>query len=65
MPPTKPSKRPTAAKLRSWRVTLLRQRARHIGVVEAPNEKAAQAAAISQFHLSEDQRQRLVVQEEE
>jgi hypothetical protein len=43
----------------------LRQRARHIGVVEAPNEKAAQAAAISQFHLSEDQRQRLVVQEEE
>jgi hypothetical protein len=64
MPPTKPSKRPTA-KLRSWRVTLLRQRARHIGVVEAPNEKAAQAAAISQFHLSEDQRQRLVVQEEE
>ena len=29
----------------TWRVSILRQRARQIGVVEAPNEKAAQAAA--------------------
>jgi hypothetical protein len=40
------SKRPAAAKLRSWRVSLLRQRARHLGGVEAPDEKAALAAAV-------------------
>ena len=60
-----PSKRGAAAKLRSWRVSILRQRAepQHLGVVEAPNEKAAEAAAVAEFKLNDEQRRRLVVQE--
>jgi len=38
----------------------LRKRGR---TVEAPNEKAAQAAAVAEFELSDEQRRRLVVQE--
>ena len=52
-----------AAKLRSWRVSILRSRAHHLGTVEAPNEKAAEAAAMKEFNLSDEQRRRLVVQE--
>ena len=46
-PPKKirPKKR-TAAKLRSWRATLLRQRAQPLGTVEAPDERSAEAAAL-------------------
>ena len=55
--------RPTAAKLRSWRVSIIRERGQYLGTVEAPNEKAAEAAAVAEFELSDDQRRRLVVQE--
>ena len=58
-----PSKRPAAAKLRSWRVSILRQRAQRLGDVEAPDAKSAEVAAVAQFNLSEEQRKRLVVQE--
>jgi hypothetical protein len=59
-----PKKKPTAAKLRSWRVSILRQRAQYLGTVEAPDERAAEATAIAQFDLSEDQRNRLAVRED-
>jgi hypothetical protein len=67
MPPA-PKKiiRPTskkAAKLRSWRVAILRNRAQYLGDVEAPDEKAAEAAAVVEFKSSDDQRRRLVVRE--
>lgn len=57
-------KKATAAKLRSWRVSILRQRAepQHLGVVEAPDEKAAEAEAVAEFKLNDEQRKRLVVQ---
>ena len=55
-------KKSKATKLRSWRVSLLRQRAHHLGTVEAPDERAAEAAAVTQFGLDEEQRKRLVVQ---
>ena len=57
-------KKATAAKLRSWRVSFLRQRAepQHLGVVEAPDEKAAEAEAVAEFKLNDEQRKRLVVQ---
>jgi hypothetical protein len=55
--------RPTAAKLRSWRVSLIRKHGQYLGTVEAPNEKAAQAAAVAEFDLSDEQRRRLVVQQ--
>jgi len=55
--------RATSAKLRSWRVSLIRKRAQYLGTVEAPNERAAEAAAVAEFDLSDDQRRRLVVRE--
>jgi len=53
----------TAAKLRSWRVSVIRKRSQYLGTVEARNEKAAEAAAVAEFDLSDEQRRRLVVQE--
>jgi hypothetical protein len=40
-------------------VSLLRQRAQYLGMVEAPDEKAAEAAAVAQFDLNDEQRKRL------
>jgi hypothetical protein len=56
-------KRLAAAKLRSWRVSIIRKRGQYLGTVEAPNEKAAEAAAVVEFDLSDEQRRPLVVQE--
>jgi hypothetical protein len=56
-------KRPTAAKLRSWRMSIIRKRGQYLGTVEAPNEKAAEAAAVAEFDLSDEQRRRVVVSE--
>ena len=53
----------TAAKLRSWRDSIIRKRGQYLGTVEAPNEKAAEAAAVAEFDLSDEQRRRLVVSE--
>ena len=56
-------KKRIAAKLRSWRVSIIRKRGQYLGTVDAPNEKAAEAAAVAEFDLSDEQRRRLVVQE--
>jgi hypothetical protein len=53
------------AKLRSWRVSIFRARAQYIGDVEAPDERAAEAAAVGQFGLTAEQRRRLVVRAED
>jgi hypothetical protein len=45
----------------SWRASLLRSRAHLLGIVYAPDEKAAEAAAIAEFKIGEDMRRRLVV----
>jgi len=62
-PVTKGPRKNTPAKLRSWRVSIIRKRGQYLGTVEAPNEKAAEAAAVAEFDLSDEQRRRLVVQE--
>jgi hypothetical protein len=54
----------TARKLRSWRVTILRNRAEYLGIVQAADERAAERAAIEAFALDEDRRKRLAVREE-
>jgi hypothetical protein len=59
----KASKKTTAAKVRTWRVSIIRKRGQYLGTVEAPNEKAAEAAAVREFDLSDEQCRRLVVQE--
>jgi hypothetical protein len=56
-----PKKSKATTKPQSWRVSLLRQRAHHLGTVEASDERAAEAAAVAQFDLNEEQRKRLVV----
>jgi hypothetical protein len=67
MPPSKKiASARKAAKLRSWRVEILRNPPKplqYLGDVQAANERAAEAAAITQFKLSEEQRKRLVVRE--
>jgi hypothetical protein len=60
----RPKKKTTAAKLRNWRVSILRNRAEHLGVVQAVDARAAEAAAIATFDLDDERRKRLAVREE-
>jgi hypothetical protein len=59
-----PKKKAPAAKLRSWRVTILRNRAEFLGVVQAADELAAEKAAIEAFALDEARRRQLAVRED-
>jgi hypothetical protein len=59
-----PKKKPTE-KLRPWRAALMRSRAHYLGVVYAPDEKSAEAAAIAEFKIGDEQRRRLIVREQE
>jgi hypothetical protein len=49
------------AKLRSWRVIIMRSKGEHIGTVEAPDRERAEAVAIKQFALDDHQRSRLLI----
>jgi hypothetical protein len=62
-PRKSPSKRPAAGKLRSWRVSVLRARMQYRGDVQAPDQRSAEAEAVMQFKLSDEERKRLVLQE--
>jgi hypothetical protein len=42
---------------------LMRSRGEYLGSVEAPDRERAEAVAIKQFALDDDQRRRLVLQE--
>ena len=53
----------SAPPLRKWRVSLIRKHGQILGDVEAPSREVAEAAAVSAFSLTEEQRKRLVVQE--
>jgi hypothetical protein len=55
-------KKPTAAKLRSWRI-IMRSRGEYLGSVEAPDRERAEAVAIKLFALDDDQRRRLLIRE--
>jgi hypothetical protein len=57
-----PKKKPTAAKLKAWSASLMRSRTHLVGIVYAPDEKSAEAAAIAEYKISEDRRRRLIVQ---
>jgi hypothetical protein len=50
-------------KLKIWRVLILRERARYLGTVKAPDERAA--AAIAQFKLDDDPAQAAGREEQE
>ena len=57
-----PKQRPTAEKLRPWRAYLLRSRNRFLGIVYAPDEMSAEAAAMAEFKIAEDMRRGPIVQ---
>jgi hypothetical protein len=61
--PRPPKKKPVGAKLRNWRVAIMRSRAHQLGTVQAQDQTAAEAEAIKAFGLSEDQRKRLMIWE--
>jgi hypothetical protein len=68
MPPCRPTKKDTPAKVagrmkRRWRVVLLRNKGEILGQGEAPDVASAKAAAAVQFDLDEIQRNRIMVQE--
>jgi hypothetical protein len=56
-------KKPIAANLRSWHIIIMRSRGEYLGSVEAPNREKAEAVAIKQFALDDDQRRRLLIRE--
>ena len=65
MSPAPKKTKPTIAKLRRWRATLLRGRAQPPLGTEPPDERAAEAAAAGQFGLTAEQRRRLVLRAED
>jgi hypothetical protein len=54
-------RKPTSTKLRFWRVSIPGQRPEYLGIVEAPDQWSAEAAAVRQFKLSNEDRKRVVV----
>jgi hypothetical protein len=54
--------RPAAAKLRSWRVIIIRSKGEYLGVVEAPDRERAEAVAVKEF--GQDKRGRLLIREQ-
>jgi hypothetical protein len=52
------------AKLRNWRVSILRNRAEYLGIVEAADAEAAAAVATETFKLDGERRKRLAVRED-
>jgi hypothetical protein len=68
MPPRRPSKEDSPAKLagrmkRRWRIVLMRSKGELLGYVDAADVQGAEAAAAEQFRLDGWQRRRLLVQE--
>jgi hypothetical protein len=55
--------------LRAWgspaASSLLMRSRNHLGIVYAADEKSAEAAAITEFKIGEDQRRQLVVREQD
>jgi hypothetical protein len=48
-----PKKKPTGAKLRNWRVAIMRARGQPIGTVQAPDRQSAEAEAVRLYGLNE------------
>jgi hypothetical protein len=52
------------AQPREWRVSVIRDRLTYLGRVFAPHRDAARAATVEEFGLNDEQRRRLVIQEQ-
>ena len=54
---------PPVAKARDWRVAIIRKKLERLGRVAAGGDaEAAEAAAVQEFKLNDEQRKRLVIQ---
>jgi hypothetical protein len=53
--------KPTSTKLRFWRVSIPGHRPEYLGIIEAPDQRSAEAAALREFKLSNEDRKRVVV----
>jgi hypothetical protein len=54
--------KPTSPRLRFWRVSIPGgKRPEYVGIVEAPDQQSAEAAAVRKFKVSDEDRKRLVV----
>jgi len=52
----------TSPKRRFWRVQVPGgKRPEYVGIVEAPDQQSAEATAVKQFRLTDEERERLVV----
>jgi hypothetical protein len=57
-----PKSKPASTKLRYWRISVPGgKRPEYVGIVEAPDQRSAEATAVKQFGLTDDERERLVV----
>jgi hypothetical protein len=57
-----PRSNPASTKLRYWRVSVPGgKRPEYVGIVEAPDQQSAEAAAVKEFKLTDEDRKRLVV----
>jgi len=49
---------------RNWRIALIRKKLDRLGRVAAADRDAAEAAAVAEFKLTDEQRKRLLIEEE-
>ena len=49
--------------MRDWRIGLIRKRFERLGRVAAADRDAAEAAAVAEFKLTDEQRKRLLIEE--
>ena len=54
---------PPGAIVRDWRIGLIRKRFERLGRVAAADRDAAEAAAVAEFKLTDEQRKRLLIEE--
>jgi hypothetical protein len=54
--------RPKAA-LRTWRASIIRKRLARLGRVYADNRATAEAVAVKEFRLTDEERKRLLIEE--
>jgi hypothetical protein len=54
---------PPAAALRPWRASIIRKRLGRVGRVYAVDRATAEAVAIEEFKLDDQERKRLVIEE--
>jgi len=56
-------RKPPGAIVRDWRIGLIRKRFERLGRVAAADRDAAEAAAVAEFKLTDEQRKRLLIEE--